>query len=365
MRLRGATKMSAPPSRAGLTLLLAFAASSLARAEEVVMPPGTPPGRSESCAAERFVVLRTSPELDAALMAEVRTDLATELEQRGLAVCAPEESAHAPAVVVDVRPLGSALVIELDDRLTHKRVARDLSLQNIPANGRALAVAIAIDELLRASWAELSLKSAAQPDSEGEQPTAPPRVQATRPVSARGKWGVWSPRPREIELGVALGYAHTKHDFDAFSLSARAALHPWERGWVELRLSGLGSLAASSPRGDVLARGLGGSLTAGACTGNAASARLFGCAGARGSIDWLRFRGVRPELAEARQRDSVVVYASAVALLALRLSQRLSLFVELAPGAVLRGAEATDGTRTLLGVTGFLLSTQLGLGVQL
>jgi hypothetical protein len=347
-----------------LVFLVAFLAGhtcvGLAGARAQDAAPRELGSTSTACTAERFVTLRTSPSLDAALMAEVRTDLATELEPRGIAVCDPGSGERAPEVVVHVRPVDDVLVIELDDRVTHKRVARDLSLRAIPANGQALAVAIAIDELLRASWAELALQRASSGEADAASGERVPRFTDTRTVNARG---ARSARHRRFDLGAALGYAHTRDDFDAFTLSLRAALWPWQSGWAELRVIAIESLAASSRYGDVVARGVGGSLTLGGCS--ARERRLFGCGGLRSELDLLLFRGVRPELADARKQASAVISVSAVGLFALELSSELYLFAELALGAVTTGARATDGERTLMGVTGLLVGTQLGLGVAL
>lgn len=316
----------------------------------------------EPCAAERFVVLRASPLLDGALMDEVRTDLAAELEQRGLAVC-PEETARAPAVVVDVHPANGVLVIELDDRVTAKRVARDLSLAKIPENGRALAVAIAIDELLRASWAELEL--APRPTetiSEPSQEELLPRTE-TRTVNARGSV---SPREHErsrFDLALALGYLGAKDDFDALTARLQATTYPFGMGWAELRVGGIQSVPAEAERGAVSARGFSAQVALGACTPRE-SVVVFGCVGALAGFDWLVFRGLRPENARAQRGGAAVVQLGGLGRVGLNLSRRLYVLADLSLGAAALGARATDGQRTLVGVSGLLLGAQLGLGVR-
>lgn len=318
---------------------------------------------AESCAAERFVVLRASPLLDGALMEEVRTDLAAELEQRGMAVCA-EDTARAPAVVVDVHPANGALVIELDDRVTAKRVARDLSLSKIPENGRALAVAIAIDELLRASWAELELAPRpVEPSSEPSSAELLPRTE-TRTVNARGRISPPSPERSGFDLALALGYVGAKEHFDAFTLRAQATTYPLGAGWAELRAGALQSVSVASERGDVSARGFTGQLALGACT-RREEVVLFGCIGALAGIDWLLFRGLRPEGARASRGGAAVVQLGGVGRLAVNVARRLYLLADLSLGAAVLGARASDGERTLVGVRGLLLAAQVGMGVQL
>jgi len=296
-----------------------------------------------------------------ALFAEVRTDFATELRHRGLDVCDPAATERAPAALVELEARDDMVVIELDDRITHKRVARDLPLRTIPANGRALAIAIAIDELLRASWAELTLTRAraSGEDDDSSEDESDPVSTDRRTVNARGR----AKQPARYQLGVDLGYLHTDDNFDAFSLSARAAVRPWGWGWFELSMGGLSSLPASSAAGDVLAAGFRSTFTVGACSRHDRAAH--GCAGVRAGVSLLSFRGLNPEMARARSDLGVLVDGGLVGQLGTRLSSTLTLLGELGVGAVLQGVKATDGENTVLGVTGLLLAVNLGLGFDL
>jgi hypothetical protein len=55
---------------------------------------------------------------------------------------------------------GIALTVEIDDAITAKRVAREVDLRATPPDGRALALAVEADELLRATWAEVVVREA-------------------------------------------------------------------------------------------------------------------------------------------------------------------------------------------------------------
>jgi hypothetical protein len=314
--------------------------------------------------AERFIALESSG-LSPALAAEVRTDFATELRHRGLDVCDPASAERAASAAVRVEARDEVAIIELDDHITHKRVARDLSLRGIPANGRALAIAIAIDELLRASWAELTLtrrRASEQDDAEqdeeddGDYGYEPAR---RRTVDARARARL----PTRYQLGADLGYVHTRDNFDGFSLGGRGVVRPWGIGWFELGIAGLGTLPASGRLGEVMAAGFRSSLTAGVCSRQDKLAH--GCAGARAGISLLSFRGLHPELARAGSELGVVVDSSLIGQLGARLSATLTLFAEFGVGAVLQGAKATDGLETVMGVTGLLMSANLGLGFDL
>jgi hypothetical protein len=298
--------------------------------------------------------------VDPALFSEVRTDLATELAHRGIDVCAPEVSSREPAAIAKLTSIDSTVTIELDDRVTHKRVGRDLPLARVPPNGRALAIAIAIDELLRASWAELSLHRGEAPEDDREDEARVDYYRTHRTVNARGTFSA----PPQLTLSGELGYLHGPEHFDAFSLGARFTVRPWERGWFAIGVAALASVPAGTPLGDVLASGLRATLTAGVCARD--RQRTFGCGGVRGELDYLALRGVDPEMARAHVRHAGVIQATAVGLLGFPLRDRRALFTEFTIGGVLLGAEATDETRrVLMAVTGLMLGVNLGLEFEL
>jgi len=315
----------------------------------------------EACVGDRFVVLSETgfePELGN----EVRTDFAAELAHRGVALC-EEGTPRAPDAVVQLAATDSTVEIQLDDRLTHKRVARDLSLASIPPNGRALAIAIAIDELLRASWAELTLRRGRE-EAEDEEEYEDDyddfyRVHDSKPLSTRTK-----PRERmRYRLAVDATYLHGTRDFDAFAGGVRGALRPWGWGWFELGLGGFGAIPVHASDGDVRASGFRSTLTAGVCSrGHRA---VFGCGGVRAELDALHLGSAHPKMARSRSGNAAILQASVVGLLGVWLRRDTFLFGELGVGAVLHGAKATDSDgRTLMGVTGLMLSLSVGLGYE-
>ena len=113
---------------------------------------------------------------DAAFAEAVLSDLRAGLAPSQIEVCerAADETAEPLARVVVVEVTGQArFSLDVTDSVTHKRVGRDLALDKLPADGRALALAVAAEELLRASWAELALRGVHSP-----QTAAPPEVRA-------------------------------------------------------------------------------------------------------------------------------------------------------------------------------------------
>jgi hypothetical protein len=132
----------------------------------------------------------------AELAAAVGSDLRAGLAPSSIEVCSqPPAGAVEPLARVVIEQVeGSAARFSLDvtDSVTNKRVGRDLALDKLPADGRALALAVAAEELLRASWAELALRGVHSPET-----AAPPEVRAVVEQA--------EPRPPPLRRFTALG----------------------------------------------------------------------------------------------------------------------------------------------------------------
>ena len=99
-------------------------------------------------------------------IADVVALMRAELEARHIDVCGDASARPTPALAtVDVSAAvdGAAIAVEVRDALTAKRIVRDVALGAVPPDGRALTLALAAEELLRASWAELALTTAPPP----------------------------------------------------------------------------------------------------------------------------------------------------------------------------------------------------------
>lgn len=121
------------------------------------------------------------------------------LAARQIDVCAEGASRAVPPIAtVDVSAQGdgATIAVQIRDRLTAKRVVRDVDLAAVPADGRPLTLAAAAEELLRATWAELGLAKAPAPAQpvppavrviveEGRPPPPPlPAQEARGPIVA-------------------------------------------------------------------------------------------------------------------------------------------------------------------------------------
>jgi hypothetical protein len=335
-------------------------------------PPATEAQSNVECRYERYVVLVALEGFDPALATEVRKDLAAELAPRGIGVC----TAHAPDGELAAElwlsvPEPALVSIQVDDRVTGKRVARDVPATGIPPGGKALAIAIAADELLRASWAELDLPRRAEGGARAAAPSAPdqppPRVNLDaerRIVNARAAPGAQRelPRPaRRFTLGLLLGYTRSPRAWNALGAELRAQGRPFGWGWAEGGLGGFGLLEVDGAAGSARARGFGASASLGACS---PEARLVLCGGARANLHWIQFRGLHPKAGRSREEALPALVLSAVGQLGLRLSKHWLGLFELSLGGAALAANASDGAGTLAGLDGFVFSTGLGLGFQ-
>ncbi|HET7538555.1 MAG TPA: hypothetical protein VFK05_01740 [Polyangiaceae bacterium] len=155
----------------------------------------------QECAGKRPWVA-VSGGLPAEFSRTIRNDLRAGLLPSHIEVCEePNGTGSEPVARVRIEPIGSTarFSLEVTDSVTHKRVGRDLALDKLPPDGRAFALAVATEELLRATWAELALR-----DSDTPEATAPPEVRA---VVAKTESPPVPPR-RPVGLGGRLAFEY-------------------------------------------------------------------------------------------------------------------------------------------------------------
>ncbi len=102
-------------------------------------------------------------------------ELDAELGRAHLCASAPGDRSKPLARIRVTLHEGAAASIRIEDAVTKKTVERAVDVADLPADGRALPIAIAADELLRASWAEVSLR----PEVENAKEPVPPVVRAS------------------------------------------------------------------------------------------------------------------------------------------------------------------------------------------
>ncbi len=133
-------------------------------------------------------------EMDGPLLSDgekqhLEQQLATAVEARGfvlIATSGPLPSDPIAKIVIK----GSdgpkvAVQIEIADKVTTKTVLRTIDLNTVPRDGWILTIALSADELLRASWAELLIEDA--PEPEVEVPAAVTQAVEETTTESRGE----------------------------------------------------------------------------------------------------------------------------------------------------------------------------------
>ena len=179
-----------------------------------------------TCGVDRPWVLMDVSGLDPAFGMQIISDLRAGLAPSRIDACLAEpaerKAALATVKIVSVQD-GVVYSVDVSDSVTQKRIGRDIDLSHVPSDGRAFALAVASDELLRASWAELALAKERPPPKQAAPPpppTPPPTHQeAPRPAPAAGEFTA-------VGLGLGVEYytgGQTHFGVDAFWLHALSA----------------------------------------------------------------------------------------------------------------------------------------------
>ncbi len=284
-------------------------------------------------------------------------DLRPGLTNRGIDTCPGDSGPRTEPPLATVRvaaaePTSVAVSVEVRDAVTEKRVSRDIDLTHVPPDGRAFAIAIAVDELVWASWAEIALvktRRSAQPP--------PPEVVA----------GVERELPQRDEPNwvLVLRFAAEHYGGGQTQLGADlGALLPLAtRLTLDLDAGFRQGVRVSAPDGRVLSSALGG----GAALRFALLHALAGDAGIAAGVRLAatRFRGAAGAPAHDAELSGLTAFARLGAFGSLRLGGAVYLDATAGAGAPLRALEASDNGEVVTGVSGVELFGALGLGVAL
>ena len=359
---------------AGTAALLLIMATRTARADGDLpstgggSAPTTPPAPSEAAlvapcgsAAHPGVVLRASG-LDGALESKIGEQLRAALAGRGFELCAPNRADGAVAEL-DVSSGGASgvsLSLSVRDQVTDKRVARDLDLRGIPEDGRALVIAEAADELLRASWAELLVPDAPRPKRE-----VPSEITRTLPAlheaDDRSSAPTANNRAPLVEIGVDAAIEHYGSGHTQIGPELAAAVFPFPRLGAVARL-GIRSAASS----DTAAGSVDPSAIAGAFGVIAAvlprEGRLGLDGGAELFVTRVHYEATALPGAHAQSDSGTATHASVVARGWAVVAKPLRATVGISLGAPIHTVRAVAGATTIAAVSGVLLGGTLGLG---
>jgi len=278
--------------------------------------------------------------------------LGAELGSHGLDLCTSGDGPNTAVATVRVspRPDGIALTIEVHDALTDKQVSRDVVLHGVPLDGRPLTVAIAADELLRASWAELALRTAGPP---------------TRPVPSEVTETVrdaisLSPKPAGlVEIGVALTWQQYTRGLVLYGAEARAALRVTNRLRLGAQFGVSRGVPLSSVDGSVDSTSW--SLTAaGLCAITPAENRWHVDAVFFTALEELALLPTPSAGARASEQSGYAFLVGAGPQTRFTIRPGFELAATALAIVPLRGVDATDGGRQFAGLSGLGWEGQLG-----
>jgi hypothetical protein len=310
---------------------------------------------AHSCGGRPWVAVTFDGEAwPAALRTDLTADLRAGLRLRGIDACAVEQETDTkPIALLVLHMTGGARVlvsIDVHDAITDKRVLRDVDLHKVASDARALLLAQAADELLRASWVELSIEDA-------PAPAVPPPAAVEKIVRQS--------RPATLHLNaVELRFASEYHTGGQTFLGAEAALQLW------LSESLSGSVAVGLRTG----------LVADASHGNVGSSALtvsFELAlpvlpresrynllvGLGLFVGELSVAGrARDPGTRASRHTATFATARAGITGVWRLAERLRATLELGPGLPLRSVAAVDTGHEVVSTGGLELHTTIGMG---
>ncbi|MEO5727219.1 MAG: hypothetical protein ABI134_28420 [Byssovorax sp.] len=278
-------------------------------------------------------------------------ELEAELARAHLCASAPgDRSKPLARIRVTLRGDTSAS-IRIEDAVTKKTVEREVDVADFPADGRALPIAIAADELLRASWAEVSLR----PEVENAREPVPPVVRASVAPPKRPP-----PVARRTELGLRAtvnvyggGQTHL-----GGALYARRDLGAWVTG--EAFAYAREAMPVTATNGSITTHAWGGGLSLDLHLLRAGGARFGVKAGAE--LGYVLFEGSARAGARAATFGSVVAFGKLGVIGAFDVGPvRVSAAIlGLAP---FRSADALDGVEVATSVGGPGAEAALGAGV--
>ncbi len=282
--------------------------------------------------------------------------LRAELASRGIDLCTSVDAALEPplaTIEVSSAPDTVALGVEVRDAVTAKHVSRDVALGGVPADSRPLTIALAADELLRASWAELALRTAAPP-------ALPVPLEVAKTVRETIEPTIAPAAPQRILLGVDGILQHFGSGTTMYGADARlgAWLAPRVEAGMRFGLLSGGAVSATDGSAQPSAWIAG---AAAIVTVTPPEYRWGIDARGRFDVEHVSFVGMPRGTATASSQSDYALLAGLGPQAWFRILPTLRVGAEVLAIAALRGVEAADAHVNFAGVSGVGLSTQLGL----
>jgi hypothetical protein len=312
-----------------------------------------------SCAADQpWVAL--DGDVPASLAEAVRSDLRAGLTPSSIQVCAaPPPNGAEPLARVTIKQAersGERFSVDVTDSVTKKRIGRDVSLAQLPSEGRAFALAVAAEELLRASWAELALRGA-----HTARAAPPPEVQAVveevKPSDAESR------ALRAPALGARLAFERFLGGQTHFGADLFAAVPLGRVAGGVLALGARRGLSVRAPHGSVAASAL--SAEAGLSLAFVQEPSVSLDAFVSGRLLRLELEPEAEPGSRASAASGLVVTSRAGLMLAFGRRGLLRSYSALGAGLPLKSFAASDSGRIFTGATELELFGSTGLALEL
>ncbi len=285
----------------------------------------------------------------------VLADLKVELYHRGISVCHIDEAPTRPALAA-ITISSSAMrrvsvTVEIRDAVTDKRVTRDVELEHIPPDGRALTVALAADELVWASWAELALQDNQR------------RAQAPAPVVHELERRLMAPVNKNHRLGLGLGAEHYTGRLTLVGADVLYKLHVTPRFVIGFAPGLRQGFDIETLDGIVHSTAIGLGMNLEIVVLHSRGIDLTWGLGSR--VSWLRFEATANEHAVAASFSGLALFARTGVQAQVLTLEPFWLGLSSGVGVPVRAIEATDAGSAVVGMSGLELAAQLSAGGEL
>lgn len=290
------------------------------------------------------------PETQQAILLDLRADLASHHIE---ACIGSEHGSQPPAATISLSTSGLDAVhvtVSVHDAVTRKEVSRDVDLNRVPGDGRAFAVALAADELLWASWAEIALRRPRRTIQ------ASPRLVAE--VSRTIAPGENQQRPNR-RLGVRLTEEHYTLGLTQIGPDVALSFHGSPPFIARFSAGYREGLEVVSRHGRIASSAVVASVDLGTYLLRMRRFELFWSLGE--SSAWCRFDGKTTDESLGGRLTGLAIYAQSSLAAALRVHGPLWLELGVGGGIALRGIEAMDNGQVAAGIAGFRQSASIAI----
>jgi len=292
---------------------------------------------------------------DAKLRADVLRQLRAGLAARGIDACPAGSATKEPMARVELASSGGVVAIKVTayDALTAKEVSRTIDLSRMPRDSWPLVLALGVDEILKASWAELALSGA--PPARKPVPAAVERTLDAE-LEPRKKAHARAPSAR---VGSALAAEWYAGGQAQLGIDARGALALSRRFSIVAQVGLRSAAEHESTNGSVRSSSAIGALGA-SLTMTEPSSLLGLDAVGRFELSYVKFEPAAEAGARATSGATTAIYAKAGLSPWLHIAEALRFEIEATTGAPLRTAVATDAGEPVTGLSGVTLALAVG-----